>query len=178
MVINDEMIELQRPSLPLYDSYILFVEEMRDAGEKIWPGFLPDNDESPIEFIHRLLNAEHKPRPGLVPETTYWAILNNEVVGRISLRHFLNDNLKEFGGHIGYEVRPSQRRKGIATTMLKLLLATPRAQSIGELLLTCAPFNIGSNKTILSNGGVLKETRYVEKWQRDTNYYWIKLPCE
>ena len=97
------------------------------------------------------------------------------LLGRIALRHFLNDNLKEFGGNIGYEVRPSARRKGIATEMLRLLLLTPKAKEIGRVLLTCAPDNIGSNRTIVSNGGILEKTVFVQKWNRDTNYYWIVI---
>jgi predicted acetyltransferase len=87
----------------------------------------------------------------------------------------LNSNLEEFGGHIGYEVRPSCRMRGVAKEMLYQLLQTARAKEIGSLLLTCAPDNLASNKTIIANGGVLAKTAYVERWKRDTNYYWIKL---
>jgi predicted acetyltransferase len=97
------------------------------------------------------------------------------VVGRIALRHDLNANLKEFGGHIGYEVRPSCRKKGFAKEMLKQLLQTPKALEIRSLLLTCAPTNLASNKTILANGGILTKTAFVEKWKRETNYYLITL---
>jgi len=94
---------------------------------------------------------------------------------RIALRHWLNENLKEFGGHIGYEVRPSFRKLGIAKEMLRQILQTPKAKEIGRLLLTCSPDNIASNKTILANKGVFEKSAFVEKWQRLTNYYWIDL---
>src|SRR5690606_7632066 len=99
----------------------------------------------------------------------------NLVVGRISFRHRLNENLKVFGGHIGYEVRPSWRKKGVATEMLRMLLKTERAKQIGRLLLTCAPDNVASNKVILANGGVLEKTAFVERVGRMSNYYWIEL---
>lgn len=169
------MITLQRPSEDLVSSYFEFVEEMRQAGEKVWEECNLKPGESPPQFVERLLRAETDPPAGLVPEIHYWAFSGDCVVGRIALRHILNDNLKVFGGHIGYEVRPSQRRKGFAREMLRLLLESPRALKIGRLLLTCAPDNIASNKTIVANGGVLEKTAYVEKWQRDTNYYWINL---
>ena len=59
--------------------------------------------------------------------------------------------------------------------MLRLLLLTPKAKEIRKLLLTCSPDNLASNQTMLANGGILAETKYVEKWQRNTNYYWIEV---
>lgn len=169
------MIELKRPHIKLLPSYLSFVKEMELNGEKIWEGFLPLENETEEQFVERLLSCETHPKPGLVEDTIYWATEADLVVGRIALRHRLSENLKEFGGHIGYEVRPSVRKKGIAKEMLRLVLETPKAQELGQLLLTCAPDNMGSNKTILANGGVLTKTAYVEKWQRETNYYWIDL---
>lgn len=101
--------------------------------------------------------------------------IGSKVVGRIALRHRLNANLTEFGGHIGYEVRPTVRRQGIATEMLRLILATQKANEIGRLLLTCSPTNAASNKTIVANGGVLERTIWVKRVKRDTNLYWIDL---
>ena len=169
------MLSLHKPSLELLPSYLSFMNEMAQIGEKIWEGTVPATNQSAEQFIEQLLKDETQPAGDKVPETHYWATINNEVVGRISFRHQLNDNLKEFGGHIGYEVRPSQRRKGVAKAMLKAVLETPRAKQIGQLLLTCAPDNIASNKTITANGGVLKETKFLQKWNRQTNYYWIDL---
>ena len=107
--------------------------------------------------------------------SVYWAACEGAVVGRIALRHYLDASLEEFGGHVGYEVRPSFRRKGIGTEMLRQLLGLPRAKEIGRLLVTCAPDNIGSNKTIIANGGVLDRTALVDRLRRQTNYYWIDL---
>lgn len=169
------MLELQRPSPELVASYLDSVAEMRSLGEKIWDGMTPRASESPADFVQRLLRAEHSPEPGFVPESVYWAVLDGVVVGRIALRHYLNASLEEFGGHVGYEVRPSVRRRGIATEMLRQLLRTLKARELGRLLLTCAPDNIASNRTIVANGGVLSRTAFVERVQRQTNYYWIDL---
>ncbi len=110
-----------------------------------------------------------------MPETVYWAVIDEAVVGRISLRHRLEGNLLKMGGHIGYEVRPSFRRRGVATAMLRELLKTEKAKEIGRLLLTCAPDNIASNKTILANGGVFTEKVFVEMVNDYRNHYWIEL---
>lgn len=167
------MILIIRPHIALAASYITFIDEMRKRGEKIWDGMEPKDGEGLPHFVESLLLSETIPDAGLVPQTTYWACKDDVVVGRIALRHFLTEDLTEFGGHIGYEVHPLFRKMGIAKEMLRQVLQTEKAKSIGKLLLTCAPNNIASNKTILANGGVLTKTVFAKKQQRDTNYYWI-----
>jgi len=157
------------------ESYLESIAEMRELGETIWDGWVPQPSESPSDFVRRLLRAEHEPDPGRVAESIYWAVARRAVVGRITLRQHLNASLEAFGGQIGYEVRPSCRRQGVAKQMLRQLLELPKAKEIGRLLLTCAPDNIASNKTITANGGVLERIAYVEKWRRLTSYYWIDL---
>lgn len=169
------MVELKRPNVRLVASYLDFVAEMQQLGEEIHEGLILKAGESKEQFVDRILHTETSSGPDLVPVTVYWGAISEIVVGRIALRHYLDDKLKEFGGHIGYEVRPSYRRRGVAREMLRLLLETPEAKQIGRLLLTCAPDNEASNKTIQANGGVLAKTAFVEKRQRETNYYWIQL---
>lgn len=168
-------VSLEKPNLTLFSSYKNFIDEMRNAGETIWDGMVPKLRERPEEFVARLLGDESNPETGLVPSTTYWATIQGVVVGRINLRHQLNDSLKEFGGNVGYEVHPAFRRRGIATEMLKKLLTTKKANEIGRLLVTCAPDNIASNKTIVTNGGILVASRFAERINRQTNYYWIEV---
>jgi predicted acetyltransferase len=99
------MVELKRPNVGLVMSYLDFVAEMRQLSEEIHEGLILKAGESKEQFVARILRSETAPGPGLVPETLYWGAIGEIVVGRIALRHHLNDNLKEFGGHIGYEVR-------------------------------------------------------------------------
>lgn len=84
---------------------------------------------------------------GKVPETMLWWVDGSELLGRLSIRHELTDALREFGGHIGYVVRPSARRQGHASAML------------AAALLTCGAENTGSRRVIESNGGVLEDQR-------------------
>jgi predicted acetyltransferase len=169
------MIGLERPSVSLVSSYLDSIAEMRDLGETIWEGWVPRTSESTSDFVQRVLRAEQSPEPNMVPMSVFWAVSDNAVVDRIALRHHLTASLEDFGGHIGYEVRPSFRRRGVGKEMLRQLLELPKAKEIGRLLLTCAPDNVGSNKTILANGGVLERAAFSESWQRQTNYYWIDL---
>lgn len=91
----------------------------------------------------------------------------------INIRHRLNEYLLQFGGNIGYSVRPSQRRKSYATEMLALALEECRKLGLNRALVTCDKTNIGSAKTIQKNGGVLENE--VLEGDRITQRYWIAL---
>lgn len=114
-------------------------------------------------------------REGFVSSSTYMAIResDNRIVGMIDIRHFLNDYLEKFGGHIGYSVRKSERQKGYAKKMLELALEKCKELNINRVLLTCSKDNIPSMKTILSQGGVLENE--VLEGKRITCRYWIDL---
>jgi predicted acetyltransferase len=169
-----EGLQLVAPALEWLSSYLEFLDEVAAVGERVWPA-RPDPAETAESFVARLLRAEVSPDPPALPQTTYWATIGEAVVGHIGLRHRLNAELAEFGGHIGYTVRPSYRARGLAKEMLRQVLRTPKAQEIGNLLLTCAPDNVASNRTIQANGGVLERTIFVERVGRETNLYWIAL---
>lgn len=111
---------------------------------------------------------------GMVPQTVYWAIVNDQVVGRISFRHRLNKVLREYGGHIGYAVRPAKQRKGYATEMLRQLLLKLDKTTYKKILITCDADNIPSRRTIERNGGRLKKTDY-DFNGRLSCWYWITL---
>lgn len=96
-------------------------------------------------------------KEGWVPDTHYWIIADGEYAGRIDLRHWLNDDLKEFGGHVGYEIATSMRKKGIATQALRLILPEAKKLGISELLITCNDDNLASIKIIERNGGKLQD---------------------
>ena len=106
------------------------------------------------------LNDAHTPRPtGWVTGTYLWMIHDDTVVGRISLRHVLTPWLREVGGHIGYAVRPSARRRGYATAALGLMREVAAEHRIDPVLVTCDEDNVGSRKVIEANGGVLEDVR-------------------
>ena len=96
---------------------------------------------------------------GWVPTTYLVAVLEGRIVGRVSLRHELNDFLRDFGGHIGFGVVASYRGKGIGRELMRLSL--PRAKSLGleRVLVTCSDENLGSRRIIESCGGVLEDSR-------------------
>jgi predicted acetyltransferase len=101
---------------------------------------------------------EDAPRPdGYVPATNLWLTDGDDYLGRIAIRHRLTDALRRAGGHIGYDVRPSARRRGHATVMLQEALPVARRLGIESALLTCDVGNVASRKVIEHNGGVLQD---------------------
>jgi predicted acetyltransferase len=91
-----------------------------------------------------------------VPNTFFVGVVDGVVVGRLSLRHSLNDSLARVGGHIGYGVVPSQRRRGYATEMLRQAIPICAALGIGRALITCDEHNIGSCKVVEACGGIFE----------------------
>ncbi|MGQ0573496.1 MAG: GNAT family N-acetyltransferase [Pseudonocardia sp.] len=105
-----------------------------------------------LELLHRQVTH---PAPGSVAQTTLWWVREDEWLGRVAIRHRLTAGLRRHGGHIGYEVRPSARRQGHATAMLRAALPAAADLGIARALLTCDPANGASRKVIEANGGVL-----------------------
>lgn len=100
------------------------------------------------------------PRPtGYVSSTTLWWIDGPDYLGRIAIRHRLTPRLLEIGGHIGFDIRPSERLRGHATAMLAAALPVAGTLGIDPVLITCDVDNMGSRKVIESNGGILEDQR-------------------
>ena len=118
---------------------------------------------------------EETVREGLVTSTTYMAISikHGSLVGMIDIRHCLNNYLLNFGGHIGYSIRKSERKQGYATEMLALALIECVEFNIKKVLITCDKDNIASAKTILKNGAKLENE--IQEGNRITQRYWITL---
>ncbi len=180
--MKNPSIELVKPNLLDKQSFLKGLHEFVEASDKYaWinmgeavPLDLPERDFA--AFVSELLKRETQAPEGLVAATVYWAKSENEVVGRISIRHELNDFLRREGGHIGYIVHPAWRKKGIATEMLRQILYTETALSIGKLLLTCDEENIASEKTILKNGGSFESTIEVDQGKPKKKRFWISIP--
>jgi len=106
--------------------------------------------------------------PEYVPQTRYWLYVDGRPVGFGKLRHYLNDNLRRHGGHIGYTIRPSARGKGYGTLILRELLVQAEAKGISEVLITCHETNTLTRKVLVANGCELFEIT-------DGLCYWRKV---
>lgn len=109
----------------------------------------------------------------IVPATTYLYVEDNKVVGMINIRHCLNDFLLKKGGHIGYSVLPSQRKKGYAAAMLKEAIKICKRWGIYPVLVTCNKDNIASRKTIEKCGGKLENEYYDQDKNETILRFWI-----
>ena len=114
-------------------------------------------------------------REGLVPDSTFFCLDEERdiMVGAVNIRHYLNEALLLNGGHIGDGVRPSERRKGVATKMIGLALQECKRLGINKVLMVCDKENVGSAKNILNNGGVLENEVVVDGMIEQR--YWITL---
>lgn len=136
--------------------------------------------EDPIKWIEKcemFSNSETCPRDK-VTSTQYIAVResDNRLVGMIDLRHSIeNPVLAMFGGHIGYSVRISERRKGYATEMLRLCLEKAKERGMARVMISCNDGNIGSEKTILANGGVYHHKITVDERDETIKIFWIEL---
>lgn len=169
--MNDPI--LARPSSQYKDSFIAAAREF--IAEGTWHGWKPSILEAEFDdYITNLLNLESDPPQGFVPQTSYWLIANgSDYAGRVSVRHYLNPSLEKFGGHIGYEIRPSMRRKGYGKLMCRLALVEARKIGIERILITCDDDNIGSQHIIEANGGVLQDK--IDNGRSTlTRRYWIE----
>jgi len=119
----------------------------------------PENFADYVEQLCAQALAD-SPRPaGRVPCTTLWYVEGPVYIGRLAIRHRLTPDLLETGGHIGYDVRPSARRRGHATAMLRTALPVARGLGIDPALVTCDTGNVASRKVIEANGGVFEDER-------------------
>ena len=114
----------------------------------------------------------------LEPDTSQYLFVREEdetVVGVIQIRHRFNEYLEKYAGHIGYCVRPSERRKGYATEMLAMALKECGRLGIDDVLVTCLAENEASRRTILRNGGVYESTVFEPEMKKPIERYWIRL---
>ena len=148
-------------------------QELNHTNRSPWAIFKNDYHD----FDRYLENLELRTATeGKVPDSVFF-LLDDErdrLLGAVNIRHYLNDALLREGGHIGDGIRPSERRKGYGTELLRLALAECRRLGIDRVLVTCSKDNIGSAKAIRRNGGVL-ENEFLNEDGEIEQRYWITL---
>ncbi|NHI20332.1 GNAT family N-acetyltransferase [Phycicoccus endophyticus] len=172
--------------LAAHDEFVAIGEGHRD-GDGVWVEEPDDSGFAGVAFTRAELETpagferfaarrrdqarEDAPRPGgHVPCTFFWVVDDGDpdtYLGSISVRHRLTPFLLELGGHVGYSVRPSARRRGVATAALRASFPVCTALGIDPALVTCDEDNLGSARVIETNGGVLEDVR------RGKRRYWV-----
>ena len=183
--VGDSSIIICMPGLvaPTPRLHATWLESRDDWGMGVHQsgaGCSPDDDVDTFAgfsaWVERLLRESDPsipPEQGRVHATNWWIVEGDTYLGAIQLRHYLNEFLLDAGGHIGFGIRPSARRRGCASWAVGQVLPKARDLGIDRVLVTCDDDNVASARTIERNGGVLEDVR-------DTSVgckrrYWISL---
>lgn len=175
----DEELMLVKPGLEYQEELLAYRRETLAIEPEIHGDGGWDKAGSLEGWLLDLKNreAEDTCPPGFVPSSTWLCIRKTDgrMVGFIDIRHRLNDFLLDFGGHIGYSIRPDERGCGYALRQLWLGLQKCREMGLNRVLLTCDEDNLRSRRTILSAGGVYEDTRQKPGDRAATLRYWIDV---
>ena len=148
-------------------------QELNHTNHSPWSIFRNDYHD----FDHYLEDLEFKEeKDGRVPDSVFFLLdeERNRLLGAVNIRHYMNDYLLIKGGHIGDGIRPSERRKGYGTEIIRLALEECKKLGIDRVLVTCDKDNIASAKSIIRNGGVL-ENEVVDEKGVLIQRYWIDI---
>ena len=177
------MIRFIQPDYYMHSEYIDMMDEWIKDGSRISPWSLLEQYRTTEEFekvIRTINNAKIGKEIGdFAPSVTYWvkAVNSNKLIGSVNIRYYLTKEGFETWGHIGFGVRPSERKKGYATQMLLFALSECRGMKMEKVLIGCLEENIASAKTIEKCGGVLENI--VEHEYNGENVfikrYWFEL---
>ena len=176
------MPELIAPTDRLHSSWLAAREEwppdahQDGTGLRLAPDVDLDSPEGFSTWVERLRQQSDRSVPvgeERVHATHWWIVEHGTYLGAIDLRHYLNDFLLDVGGHIGYSIRPSARRRGLATWALGAVLPEARGLGLDRVLVTCDNGNLASARTIERNGGVLEDVRTAGTSTK--RRYWITI---
>ncbi len=172
-------IKLILPTERYLDQVWAYRQECLDVGSSMdgcGPMRSSESAEQWLAGVRSYMDPATVPE-GKVQATQFLSVrkADDTLVGMIQVRHTLNDYLRNFAGHIGYSVRPGERRKGYATEQLRLVLPWCKGLGLDRVLISCHPNNEGSRKTILKNGGTYERTSYDPERDRELELYWIDL---
>lgn len=165
-------MRLVMPSAQWQSAFLEMARECEAAGEQRYALALDDFDGY-LRRIEAGRRGDGLP-DGWVPGTEFWLEHDGRIVGCVRLRFGLTPDLENEGGHVGYDVRPSMRRRGYGTALLRLVLIEARARGIRRVRLTCDDDNFGSIKVIERNGGALAGCGVSKETGRTVRQYWIE----
>ncbi|MCR2821274.1 GNAT family N-acetyltransferase [Lederbergia panacisoli] len=172
-----ENVFLLKPTLELQEEYLGFYQEWKGSQEDMVPWVIskdPSDFQGMVQFLMDNERGENLP-DNWVPDSTFWLVTESKkIIGAVNIRHRLTETLFNSGGHIGYGIRPSERKKGYATKLLELSLEKAKELGINKALVVCDENNVASEKTILKNGGI-PDNSFIEKNGNIIKRFWIHI---
>lgn len=178
-----EKFYLEEPSLQRKQEIIDYMQEFIDYSseingvgglDKVFEG---ESFESVLERALKMKDKDYAKSINRCPGKTFFLIRENDnkIIGSCSLRWDLTEEMLRFNGHIGYGIRPTERRKGYNKINLYLALIEAQKQGLDKVMLGCDVNNYGSDKTIRDLGGVLERTEMDTSDNTLSNVYWINV---
>ena len=175
------MLKLIKPNKKYFSQYKDMMDEWNMEGSRIapWPLHLKYHTEELFEeMLNRVQEVEEGNNLGeFASSTTYWLYDdgNNKLIGASNLRHYLTEEGLKLWGHIGYGIRPTERKKGLATKLLKLTMQEAKKMNIDKVLLGAYVGNIGSWKVIEKCGGPFEKIIIEDETGLPVKRYWINI---
>ncbi|MFA6004957.1 MAG: GNAT family N-acetyltransferase [Patescibacteria group bacterium] len=177
-------MELVEPNVRYKQSFIDAVKEYQAVESPyrrdIYELKVADLEKDFEVYVTHLLKesrGENLP-PDRVPQSTFWLVDGEKIIGRVAIRHELTDYLLREGGHVGYDIRPSMRGKGLGKKLLELALKKAKEIGLQKVLVTCSVENTPSKKVIEANGGMLENAIQSDPNKPATGRYWITLSSD
>ena len=170
-------LEFRKPNYNDVEEIMKFKNEFQENNSGMdGTGILfKSNAEEWLEYNKEM---ERRDNPNSIPCLQYGLFDKDEnrLLGLIQVRLELKGYLVEFGGHIGYCVRPAERRKGYAKEMLRQALAISKKEGLTKVMVTCLEDNIGSAKTIEACDGIYEKTVFDDlNYKANLKRYWITI---
>lgn len=170
-------------SINMKDEILDYLQEFRDNNSDIH-GIGPIDKinedysfENALDDCLKLEDDDYAESINKCPGKLYFLIResDNKLIGNINIRWNLNEAMLQYAGHIGYSIRPTERRKGYNKINLYLILKKAQEHNLDKVMLGCNVTNIGSDKTIIGLGGILERTGTDPYDNEKTNVYWIDV---
>lgn len=173
---------LEEPSLLRKNDVINYMNEHKDYGSDVngsgWFEHIlyGESYEECLDKVKKMADIKYAKSVNRCPGKTFFLIRKNDnrLIGMINIRHHLTKAILKFGGHIGYGIRPTERRKGYSEINLYLgLIKAYEEFGLKKVMLDCSIENLASDKTIKALDGKLERCELDESDNTMTNVYWI-----
>lgn len=169
-------LALVHPSAHLRDSYRALIAEFVASGDALVPFTLAFDNTDFDAFLSKLADCANGigVPDGFVAHSTFWLVKDGaEVVGVSNVRHALTPALLREGGSVGYGIRPTARRQGMGSAILRLSLLRAAELGLPRILITCDKQNVASAAVIVRSGGVLESEEYLAEKGETVQRYCI-----